>query len=110
MVIKVNTQTEKKDGRTVNSKTGQRNRGQITRMSIDLTREEQKTFLMQAIDHNMTLRGFFYHIWKFYEAKAAEGETDDFSWNAVAEDEPLTGSQVAKNAVSEAKKRRATSA
>lgn len=52
------------DARTLNSVTGQRNRGGTTRMSIDLTREEQKEFLIEAVEHNMTLRGYFYHCWR----------------------------------------------
>jgi hypothetical protein len=62
---------EDTDGRVLNSLSGQRNRGQTTRMSIDLTREEQKEFLMEAVDHNMTLRGYFYHCWR--NSQKAEG-------------------------------------
>jgi hypothetical protein len=62
---------EDTDGRMLNSLTGQRNRGQTTRMSIDLTHEEQKEFLMEAVDHNMTLRGYFYHCWR--NSQKAEG-------------------------------------
>lgn len=62
---------EDTDGRMLNSMTGQRNRGATTRMSIDLTKEEQKEFLMEAVDHNMTLRGYFYHCWR--NSQKAEG-------------------------------------
>jgi hypothetical protein len=62
---------DEQDGRTLNSALGQRNRGQMTRMSIDLTKEEQKEFLMEAVEHNMTLRGYFYHCWR--QSQHAEG-------------------------------------
>jgi len=55
---------EDNDGRTTNSALGQRNRGAMTRMSIDMTKEQQKEFLIEAVEHNMTLRGYFYHCWR----------------------------------------------
>jgi hypothetical protein len=55
---------EDTDGRMINSATGQRNRGALTRMSIDTTTEEKREFLIEAVEHNMTLRGYFYHCWR----------------------------------------------
>lgn len=55
---------EDTDGRMLNSVTGQRNRGALTRMSIDTTTEEKREFLIEAVEHNMTLRGYFYHCWR----------------------------------------------
>lgn len=98
---------EDTDGRTVNSALGQRNRGQTTRMSIDLTRAEQKKFLMEAVDHNMTLRGYFYHCWRAYQK--AQGLDTGHEADAV-EPEVMTPEGVAAAAVASAKKRRATNA
>ena len=81
---------EDTDGRMLNSLTGQRNRGTTTRMSIDLTREEQKEFLMEAVDHNMTLRGYFYHCWRNsqkaegLESRTLGGDADNLADAAVA--------------------------
>jgi hypothetical protein len=81
---------EDTDGRMLNSMTGQRNRGTTTRMSIDLTREEQKEFLMEAVDHNMTLRGYFYHCWRNsqkaegLESRTLGGDADNLADAAVA--------------------------
>jgi len=90
---------EETDGRTINSATGQRNRGQTTRMSIDLTREEQKEFLMEAVDHNLTLRGYFYHCWR---------NSQQYEKLHGGDDEGTTS--VADAAVATAKKRMATDA
>lgn len=86
---------EDTDGRMLNSLTGQRNRGATTRMSIDLTKEEQKEFLMEAVDHNMTLRGYFYHCWR--NSQKAEG----LHSNTLTAD----GGSLADAAVASAKKR-----
>lgn len=86
---------EDTDGRMLNSLTGQRNRGATTRMSIDLTKEEQKEFLMEAVDHNMTLRGYFYHCWR--NSQKAEG----LHSNTLIAD----GGSLADAAVASAKKR-----
>lgn len=88
------------DGRTSNSALGQRNRGALTRMSIDLTREEQKEFLLESVDHNMTLRGYFYHVWRDYQrvkglySNTSQGQT--------------TPADLADRAVAKAKRRHAT--
>jgi len=88
---------EDKDGRMINSALGQRNRGATTRMSIDLTADEQKEFLLEAVEHNMTLRGYFYHCWR--NSQKAEG-----LFSRTLNQEP-SGSDIAEIALAHAKKR-----
>jgi hypothetical protein len=60
-------------------------------MSIDMTKEQQKEFLIEAVEHNMTLRGYFYHCWRNSQ-KYEELEpqtTDDESTPAALADAAL---------------------
>lgn len=47
-----------------NSLTGQRNSGDMTRMSIDVTLDEKQEYQLEAIAHDLTLRGYFFHCWR----------------------------------------------
>lgn len=87
------------DGRMVNSATGQRNRGTMTRMSIDMTREQQKEFLIEAVEHNMTLRGYFYHCWR--NSQKMEG----LDSKTLGEDDGDSSASLADTALTNAKKK-----
>ena len=88
---------EDDDGRTINSALGQRNRGTMTRMSIDMTKEQQKEFLIEAVEHNMTLRGYFYHVWRAYQKRE--------QMESTTADSQVTPSALADGAVARAKQK-----